>query len=400
MQHTLEKQTRLCRICEKEISKSLPSHVIGKHKITCDEYFRIYGEEIRATVQDKLACQARKEIIAMKKNSKKLLNEKRDESWCDKIECKICGFEVSINLVTHIKYKHALSVKEYRILYPDAVVARVHPDSIEKSKTSLKQKYESDVEFSNKMKELRSSTIQIKHWTRKGLSENEARQKVSEVQSKYSKQITSEALTLKNEKQSGDSNPMSLASISTRYNVSREKAKQLTPRFGMTGSLHPMFGKNHSEETITKIAANAKVTFSNTSVGEKELGNFVIENFSDVKIERNIGICRYNCDIVIEELKYVIEYFGDNWHMNPKFYKENDIHFRTKETGKSRQTKDETKIKQLNLLGYDVKIVWASEWQKERETVIEEIKNAINTKKSERRNAQNLRSYDVFGTAA
>jgi len=179
----------------------------------------------------------------------------------------------------------------------------------------------------------------------------------------------------------GDENPMSLVQIAKRHNVSLQDAKKMTPCFGRTGDKHPMFGKHHKFETLEKISKNQKITFSNTSCGEIDLRNTLIEMFPDISITGNVGISKYNCDIQLKNESIIIEYFGDNWHMNPALYKANDLHFRTNIPAAQIWEKDKEKLEFLRKLGYDVIIVWASDWKKKKQHVLQEIKDVISSKK-------------------
>ena len=78
--------------------------------------------------------------------------------------------------------------------------------------------------------------------------------------------------------------------------------------------------------------------------------------------------------VVTEPYKKAIEFNGDFWHANPKFYKETDIlkHRGGTKTAAEIWQKDRIKIDALKARGFDVKIVWENEYMNDRESVIRE----------------------------
>jgi len=98
------------------------------------------------------------------------------------------------------------------------------------------------------------------------------------------------------------------------------------------------------------------------SKGEIELYEYVKNNIND-KAECNVFINGYNVDIKYDNK--IIEYFGDYWHCNPNKYDANYYHQILKMTAQDVWDKDKLKIETLQKKGYDVKIVWEKDWNKE-----------------------------------
>ena len=72
----------------------------------------------------------------------------------------------------------------------------------------------------------------------------------------------------------------------------------------------------------------------------------------------------------------VIEFFGDYWHANPKKYTSDD-----NIRGKLVQEiwdRDEKRIKQLEGLGYQVQVVWESEFKDDPEYIVKRISTYLN----------------------
>src|SRR5690606_19967799 len=91
-------------------------------------------------------------------------------------------------------------------------------------------------------------------------------------------------------------------------------------------------------------------------------------------------------DILIENLKLVIECNGDVWHANPEIYKPNDIIY--KYTGPTEASYiwkfDQSRIEQIESFGYKVLIIWESEYKSNRQLtekkILDAIKNQTNKK--------------------
>lgn len=92
-------------------------------------------------------------------------------------------------------------------------------------------------------------------------------------------------------------------------------------------------------------------------------------------------------DILIEKHKLVIECNGDIWHANPFVYKEDDIIELYSGPTEARciWARDYYREIQIESFGYDVYIVWESDFKKDKEYIIEDIKNFINKKSKKQR---------------
>lgn len=78
-----------------------------------------------------------------------------------------------------------------------------------------------------------------------------------------------------------------------------------------------------------------------------------------------------NFDFVIIDNKKVIEFNGDKYHANPKIYEKNDIPL--KYIGKtSEEIWDNDKLKNQKLInnGYELKIIWESDYKKNKNDII------------------------------
>lgn len=297
------------------------------------------------------------------------------EAGYDELECKICGFTSMFSLNAHIVRKHKISTKEYQEKFGQCVLQRSLPSAIKKSSETLKRILLDE----NKKKEFlrgRSFPSEIKHWTRKGFTEEEARSKVSEFQRSMAKRGDNPRTKQKlSEASKGKRNPMSLASIAARHGVSEEEAKKLTPCYGRTKEKHPMYGKKHKQESIDKIGKS--INHNGRSKEEHELSDQLIAVLGGKKNSHAAGWC---CDYVNDDLRLVVEFFGNFWHHNPSMYDSSWINPFTKRTSEFVWNRDKRKLDELHSAGYDVIVVWESDWHVRKNEIVKEIIDVYNRK--------------------
>jgi hypothetical protein len=156
------------------------------------------------------------------------------------------------------------------------------------------------------------------------------------------------------------------------------------------------FIEKYGEQEGTKRYVNSwnSNKFKNGSDIANSLWEEIIPRFKDIKIYCAINengefgkfnnISKRYCfyDFVIPELKFAIEFNGDIFHANPKKYKPNEIpRFRgNKKTSLEMWEADSIKQNILTEIGYDVIIIWESDFHKDCEGTIENICNLITQK--------------------
>lgn len=86
-----------------------------------------------------------------------------------------------------------------------------------------------------------------------------------------------------------------------------------------------------------------------------------------------------NFDFVDVDNKKIIEFNGDIWHGNPKLFKENDTPnpYNKTLTVKEIWNSDNHKIEKAKAKGYDVLIIWHSDYKQHKQEVIEKCKNFL-----------------------
>ena len=83
-------------------------------------------------------------------------------------------------------------------------------------------------------------------------------------------------------------------------------------------------------------------------------------------------------DIILEKQKIIIEFYGDFWHFNPKYYSHDDYNIKIKMNAQEMWDKDKKRLNRIHKLGYKTYIVWQDEYKKNKQLVIDNIKKFIN----------------------
>lgn len=373
-----EQDKLICMLCGFR-SNQLGRHLIAAHEINSTSYkihfpgartSRLTNDQIDRMRQTKNA----KDSLHKRNLAKKA--ERRQEleaSQKPKIECFLCDFKSMSSIISHITHRHKMTLSEYRLKFPGAIVQRMCDSQREKMDRTWKSEDRIQKLLTN-----RSYPSEIKHWTRQGFDDEEAKKLVTEYQKDLSSRQNKTATKSRQvQRSTGHNNPMSLRSIAKRNSVEEEAARSLTPCFGRIGEKHPMFGKQHTQETLEKISKNAPRHFFAKSSAEKEL----YENLTSLgyNVSRNLGVSRYNCDIVFSSIPLIVEYFGDYWHCNPGKWNACQFNSRIKMTAEERWRLDRRKIEDLESLGYKVMVIWENDWKKNSQCAIKEIVDAANS---------------------
>lgn len=120
-----------------------------------------------------------------------------------------------------------------------------------------------------------------------------------------------------------------------------------------------------------------------SSKPEHEIGSILIED--EISITSQKRIKRYAFDYELNDYGILIEFNGDLFHANPKYYKSSDILPVVKKTAQEIWDKDEDKCKVAQDAGYLVVYIWEDEVKLKsrseiRDIIYEKIEDKINKK--------------------
>lgn len=138
---------------------------------------------------------------------------------------------------------------------------------------------------------------------------------------------------------------------------------------------------NYSEETRNRIITSWKKSTPRSKISEKFKQLMIssgIENFESEQL-----LFGFFPDELNQQLKVVVEFYGDYAHANPKIYKDPDEYITLcKRTVLEQWNRDRKRLGVFYKHGYTVIIVWESDYRKNPELQIQRIKDEISRKES------------------
>lgn len=201
------------------------------------------------------------------------------------------------------------------------------------------------------------NTNQVKYWIKKGYSEEDAKQKVSERQStftlekciaKYGEEEGTRRYTERQTKWS--------AKVEAMYQQGMFSKVPLT----QNSSIFSKFEKDMVDSIINELNLDLDIDDINCYKNSQ----FQLSNVNE---ECNNKIFSY--DFKFENK--IIEFNGDFWHMNPDIYDSDYCHPYTNLSAEEKWKFDEIKFECAVQNGYDVLTVWESEYNENREATIQ-----------------------------
>ena len=229
---------------------------------------------------------------------------------------------------------------------------------------------------------------QVKFWINKGFSEKESKKYVSINQSYASKHINFNKriipLNIEYWLLRGFNIDESILKVKDRQRTfSKEICIQ---NYGEEKGINILNKRN--EKWLKSLYSNGNMSsgFSRISqelfdkFGKKEDYYFYATKNHEISLKYEKSLI-YLYDFTDEKNKLIIEYNGDIFHANPKYYKaEENYHPFNDEISKTKWKKDAIKINVAKKLGYDVLIIWDSEYREDKEKVINKCKQFLNIK--------------------
>jgi hypothetical protein len=190
-----------------------------------------------------------------------------------------------------------------------------------------------------------NSPRRIEYWLSRGFSEEESKKKVSEGQNKFSLNKCVEKYGEEGEE------------------IFNKRQKKWQESLYKNGNLKSGYSKVSQDLFFELLKYYENIEELNYVMFAKKGGEFVLTN--------NEGFYRYDFTDLLS--KKIIEYNGDNYHANPKIYTQNETPnpFRKNITSDDIWKKDDIKVKLANKCGFDILVIWDSEYKKDKEKVIE-----------------------------
>lgn len=373
-----------CGICNKEVNetKGLSIHLIKKHKedISVKEYY------------DKYLKKENEGTCYFCNNDAIFFNLIRGyHRICNSKEC--LGKTRATGTYEFLMYKYNLSKDDAIKLMNERALERGIKiknglwKSFDKNENFFKEKSRQSVEFwlkrgyseeesikikdyiqkdifektfkkrhENKHLYLDVNTTQIGYWLKKGFNEEESKNKISERQRTF----TLEKCI----------NKYGIVSGTTIFNERQIKwSKSMKKSLLLNGNYKKDFSKiekNLIDEIISRLNLNLDEHYSYIN------NQFFIFDKDHKKYT--------TFDFVLKDKKRVIEFNGNYWHCNPKYYK-SDFFNKNKQMYAHEIWKyDKNKLLDIENRGYEVLIIWESDYKNDKEKTIQECLYFLNKK--------------------
>jgi DNA-directed RNA polymerase subunit RPC12/RpoP len=285
-----------------------------------------------------------------------------------KVTCKICGY-TGKEIVRHIKEWHSIPIDEYKLKYNSTVKSEELSDNYRGSKNpayqhggklspwSKKSEYHDhgfvdeckNAAIAKSMKNPKhgTNTIRLQTYIDMGMSQEEAKAALYDRQNNF----TLEKCIVRHGEEG------------RRIYQDRQDRWQATMN-------------NKSIEEKTEINRKKMSKGFSISKAERDISNILSEHFDIISQFTIISHDKsYIYDISYNNK--IIEYNGDFWHMNPRLYTYNDINRRTKLTAKETWEKDRKKIDIAIDSGFDILVIWESDYKKDKQGTIDKCINFL-----------------------
>jgi very-short-patch-repair endonuclease len=261
----------------------------------------------------------------------------------------------------------------------------------EKISNSLKKLYSENPDKRKLLSDLQKNGASIftkQYWIKKGFTEEESINKIHDIQKKNS-------IKSKEKVNHQEYSHFCIPYWIKKGFTDEEARKKISENQAILSARSSKFlGHIRTDEQKIKISNGLKKMIDITGAGEWashfgefngrsnaeiELYNFVV-NTIDSTVRANIPIGKYIVDMIRERDKKIIEFNGDFWHANPKFYEETQVLKGFLSDSKTVKEIWEKDLKRNNFLkerGYDILVIWENDWNKHREDCIEKIKKYL-----------------------
>lgn len=239
-------------------------------------------------------------------------------------------------------------------------------------------KHEAEFEVKSRRK------INKEYWIKKGFSEEEAIRYVSDSQARIARHSKSD-----------DSYPTQLK-YWIKKGFSEDDAKKKQSERQATFTLEKCISKYGDKDGRKKWKDRqdkwkAKVYGENGCIANAysklnvNIGEILENEFPGIRYCKNKEWFIWDkdqgrvfmYDLCKPDSKKIIEINGDFWHMNPKKYVSSFIHPVTKQAAQEKWNHDQLKIDTAKKHGYQILVIWESDYKQHPEQILRECKNFL-----------------------
>jgi G:T-mismatch repair DNA endonuclease (very short patch repair protein) len=303
----------------------------------------------------------------IKKSHKKYQNKIMNEDY---VICQICNFYAAC-LAGHL-ISHNISAEKYRNQFKCETASTNYKNKLaerfkgEKNPgyqhggklSSLSENFihKTDTSREDTLRNIKKSkkenpqneTTKIEYYTSRGFSEQEAKNALKNRQTTFS-----------------------LEKCIEKHGEEKGKEVWLERRNKWQLTLN-----NKSDEEKANISRK-KVSIGSISKAEKEIFNIMNTYFHDVKQRYCLVDSKISFVYDIKFKNKIIEYNGDYWHANPKIYTENFFNKSNKKFAHELWLRDKLKKELAENKGFDVLIIWESDYKNDKEGTIKKCINFL-----------------------
>jgi very-short-patch-repair endonuclease len=326
-------ETITCRICGEQCSRVYGAH-LKKHGYTSDQYKKEFPGAPITALKDKKNTS--------KNSGKHMQTEKYRKMFSQMFKGENNPMHSSNTTEQFRKEQSPYSVEFYKKRFPDM------------NDQEIKDKI---TELANSFTEERLLPSNKEYWMKKGYSEEEAIEKVTDRQTTFSKEICIE----KYGEEEG-------------IKVWLERQEKWKKTLVNQGNLTCGYSKI-SQELFDEIMKYYK---------DDELFGIYYATYNKEYYISEKGNIFYQYDFTDLNVKKIIEFNGDLYHANPNIFESDDYyHPFLKEDGLTAGQKweeDNKKIKSANKRGFDVLVIWESEYKKDKEKTIQKCIDFLKSK--------------------
>lgn len=288
------------------------------------------------------------------------------------LKCEICGHLEKYNLKYHLESVHNLTTKEYRKKNPNSRTMTGH------------------------------SKRTVEYWLYRGFSEKQAKQKVKEyqgngkhvyIQKKMLSGLSKEEAQKEWNNKQAENSPRSLKYYEKR-NITKNKAQTIQSKLqAKYSALSPKFTGHKHREGSKKLIASASRKRAQELGALEMIKRFrnkdenSVRSTAEIKCYQELKevfptlICNVTLGTFIVDMKLediVIEFYGDFWHRNPKSYLQEQTFYG--KTSKEVWEKDKKRVSFIKSLGFDVYVIWESDWNNDKSGVIRKLNELYESK--------------------